>query len=159
MGTIFVRGELAFRRKKNNPVRLTGRSPQVTNYIGQGCISVGRATDRHAAETGMIPRCSKGFFFQDQLSVQTLLPCVRTPPYAVACTNVRAHVKDPVVHVRVRWIIDTVKHPVCCRRWLYAGKASRISRGRNPNGKIQSLKKNQWGGPDLTSAVGKTLNQ
>ena len=40
-----------------------------------GCSSlVERASDRHAADAGSIPRCGKGFFFsQSQLSVQTLL--------------------------------------------------------------------------------------
>ena len=33
-----------------------------------------RASDRHAADAGSIPRCGKGFFFsQSHLSVQTLL--------------------------------------------------------------------------------------
>ena len=40
---------------------------------GRGCSSVGRASNRHAAEVGSIPRCGKGFFSQSQLSVQTLL--------------------------------------------------------------------------------------
>ena len=35
---------------------------------------------------------------------------VRTPPCAIACINTCAHVKDPVVHVRVRWIMETLKH-------------------------------------------------
>ena len=30
---------------------------------------------------------------------------VRTPTCAIACINICAHVKDPVVHVRVRWIM------------------------------------------------------
>ena len=34
---------------------------------------------------------------------------VRTPPCAIACINICAHVKDPVVHVRVRWIMETLK--------------------------------------------------
>ena len=41
-----------------------------------------RASDRHAADAGSIPRCGKGFFSQSQLSVHTLLrvsvhPCVQ----------------------------------------------------------------------------------
>ena len=72
--------------------------------------------------------------------------CVRTPPCAIACIySTRAHVKDPVVHVRVRWIMETLKHPACtvdwvarlCRSWLSPGKAARISHGRNPNGRTQ----------------------
>ena len=36
---------------------------------------------------------------------------VRTPQCAIACINICAHVKDPVVHVRVRWIMATQAHP------------------------------------------------
>ena len=65
---------------------------------------------------------------------------VRTPPCAIACINICGHVKDPVVHVRVRCIMETLKHPACtvgwvaqlrCS-WLFLGKATRISLGRNP---------------------------
>ena len=70
--------------------------------------SVGRASDRHAAEGGSIPRCDKGFSFgADSLT------CVRRPPCAVASINIRAHVKDPAVYVRVRWIKEKLKHPAC----------------------------------------------
>ena len=34
---------------------------------------------------------------------------VRTLPCAIACINICAHVKDPVVHVRVQWIMETLK--------------------------------------------------
>ena len=67
--------------------------------------SVGRASDRQAADTGSIPRYGEVFFFfflQSQLSVQTLLHGVPTASCAIACNNICAHVKDPVVHVRVR---------------------------------------------------------
>ena len=61
-----------------------------TTLTGRGCGSVGRASDRHAAEAGSVPRCGKGFFFHSQLSVQTLLRC----PYSLrvqshAFTSVR----------------------------------------------------------------------
>ena len=42
----------------------------------------------------------------------------RLPPCAIACINICAHVKDPVVHVRVRWIIETLKHLVCTVSWI-----------------------------------------
>ena len=32
---------------------------------------------------------------------------VPTPPCAIACINICAHVKDSVVYVRVRWIMAT----------------------------------------------------
>ena len=95
-----------------------------------GCGSVGRASDRHAADAGSIPRCGQRFFsprvnFQCRLSYG-----VRTPPCAIACINICAHVNDPVVHIRVRWIMETLKHPACtvgkvarfCCSWLSSGK-------------------------------------
>ena len=73
---------------------------------------------------------------------------VRTPPCAIACIYICGHVKDPVVHVRVRWIMETLKHPACtlgwvarlCRSWLSPGKATLISHGSNPIGKITVVK-------------------
>ena len=35
---------------------------------------------------------------------------VCTPPGAIACIYICAHVKDSVVHVTVRWIMETLKH-------------------------------------------------
>ena len=46
---------------------------------GWGYSSVGRSSNRHAADAGSIPRCGKGFFSQSQLSMQTLLRCPYTP--------------------------------------------------------------------------------
>ena len=90
------------------------------------------------AERDLCPRVN----FQCRLS-----SCVRTPPCAIACINTCVHVKDPVVHVRVRWILETQTHPACsldwvarlCRSWLSPGKATRIPHGRNPNGTLQLL--------------------
>ena len=48
-------------------------------YMGRGCSSVGRASDRHAAEAGSISRCGEGVFSQRQLSIQTLLRCPYNP--------------------------------------------------------------------------------
>ena len=70
---------------------------------------------------------------------------VHTSPCAIACVNICVHIKDPVVHVRVLWITETVKHPACtvgwvallCCSWLTLGKATPISDGRNPNETIQ----------------------
>ena len=52
--------------------------------------------------------------------------------------------KDLVVHVKVRWIMETLKYPAgtlgwvtrLCRSWLFPGKATRRSLGRNPIGTI-----------------------
>ena len=50
--------------------------------MGWGCSSVGRASDRHVSDAGLIPQCGKGFFSQSQLSVETLMvsihPCVQS---------------------------------------------------------------------------------
>ena len=48
----------------------------------------------------------------------TLSYGVRNPPCAIACIYLCAHVKDSVVHVRVRWIMETVKHPACTPGWV-----------------------------------------
>ena len=54
--------------------------------------------------------------------------------------------KDPVVHVRVQWVMETLKHPECtvawvarfCRGWLSPGKAIRTCHEGNHNGTILS---------------------
>ena len=43
---------------------------------------------------------------------------VRTPPCAIACMYICALVKDPEVHVRVRWIMETLKHTACTVGWV-----------------------------------------
>ena len=76
---------------------------------------------------------------------------VRTLPCAIACINICAHVTDPVIHVSVRLIMQTLKHPACmvgwvvwlCHRWLSPGKATWISHERNPCGTKKWLKKNK----------------
>ena len=83
---------------------------------------------------------SPRFYFQRRLSYG-----VQTPPCATACINICVHVKDPVVHVKVRWIMETREHPTCaigwvarlCRSWLSPGKATRICHGRNLSGTVQ----------------------
>ena len=75
----------------------------------------------------------------------TLSYCARITPCAIASIYICAHVKNPVVHVRVRWIMETLKHPACtvnwvarfCCSWLSPGKTTQISHGRNPIGTIQ----------------------
>ena len=44
-----------------------------TGFGGGDVAQFFRASDRHAADAGSIPWCSKGFFSPSQLSVQTLL--------------------------------------------------------------------------------------
>ena len=116
--------------------------PQNLRIWGGGCNSAGRAPDLHAADAGSIPRCDTGFFSQSHCRLSF---GVCTPLCATACINVIAHVKDPVVHVRVRWIMETRNHPACiigwvarlCRSWLSPEAATRIPHGRDPNWTMQ----------------------
>ena len=62
--------------KKTNLRRLEGNSKTSATLKGLGCSSAGMASDRHAADTGSIPLCGKGFFSPGQLSVQTLMVSV-----------------------------------------------------------------------------------
>ena len=81
-------------------------------------------------------------FSADSLTVHTL-PC------ALACIHICVHIKDPIVHVRVQWVMETLKHPACTvgwlawlfRSWLSLGKATWISHGRYLTGTIHLLKK------------------
>ena len=52
------------------------------------------------------PGAARDFSSQSQLSVQTLLYGVSIPPCTTAYINICAHVKDPVVHARVWWIME-----------------------------------------------------
>ena len=71
--------------------------------------------------------------FQSRLSYG-----VRTPPCAIACIYICVRVKNPVDHVKVRWITETLKHPArtegwvarLCRSWLSLEKTTRISYGK-----------------------------
>ena len=66
-----------------------------------------RASDRHAADAGSIPRAARDFkestFSADSVSVPVHPLC--------ACINICVHDRDPVVHVRVRWITATQTYP------------------------------------------------
>ena len=76
--------------------------------------------------------------------------------------HICAHVKHPVVYVRVQKIMETLKHPVCTIGWvvklcssrLSLRKATRIIQGRNPNGAIQLFKKKRGGGEGSFSGTG-----
>ena len=58
---------------------------------------------------------------------------VPTSSCAIACIDICAHVRDPVVRVRVRWITETLRHSACttgrvarlCRSWLSSEEAPR----------------------------------
>ena len=55
------------------------------------------------------PGAARDFSFRDSSSV-------RTP--SDTCINTCAHVKAPVVHVRLRWIMETRKHPAYTVGWV-----------------------------------------
>ena len=74
---------------------------------GWGCSSVSRTSDRHVADAGSIPRCGKGFFSPGVNFQCKLFYDVRTPLCVTASINTCAHVKDPVVHVRLLLIMET----------------------------------------------------
>ena len=105
--------------------------------MGWGCSSIGRALDWHATDAGFIPRCSKRFFSQSQLSVRTYSKHPLAQSHAFTSVP---RLKIPVVHVRVHLIMETLRHPACirgwvaqlCCSWLSLGKATQIFYGRNP---------------------------
>ena len=57
--------------------------------------------------------------FSPRVKLQCRLSyCVCTPPCAITYINICVHVKDPVVHVRVWWIMETLQHPACTVGWV-----------------------------------------
>ena len=109
-----------------------------------GCSSVGRTSDRHAADSCSIPRCGKGVFLQSHLSVQTLLRC----PHTLVCNRMHLHrcarwrscspwqssmdygnAKTPSMHCRLG--------SATLLQLLSLGKATQNSHGINPVGTIQ----------------------
>ena len=63
--------------------------------------------------------CTRGvqgiFLPESTFSADSLTVSVK-PSCAIACIHIYAHVKDPVVHVRVRWIMETLKTSSMHRR-------------------------------------------
>ena len=105
------------------------RAPcHVNEEDGDVAQSVERRTDTPLTQV-RFPDAARNFSprvnFQCRLSYG-----VRTPSCVTACINICAHLKDPVLHVRVRWSMQTLKHPACivgggvrlCRSWLPRGK-------------------------------------
>ena len=74
----------------------------------------------------------RGIFLPESTFSADSLVCVHTSLRIIARINICVHIKDPVVHVRVRRIIETLKHPACtvgwvarlCCSWLSPGKAT-----------------------------------
>ena len=82
-----------------------------TLQIGWGCSSVSRASDWHTADAGSIPLNGKFFSLPESASSadSRMVSALPHYPWATAITyiDICAHVQDPVVHVRVWWIMET----------------------------------------------------
>ena len=55
-------------------------------------------------------------FSPSHLSVHTLLPVSVHPCVQLHAFNICVHDKDPVVHVGVWWIMETLKHPASTKQ-------------------------------------------
>ena len=94
-------------------------------------------------------KCSIHFIYQ---IYKTLFKWDYKPRSHVCMHTKRSHThfRDPVVHIRVSWIMETPKHPACtlgwavqlCGRLLSLWNATWISHERNPSWTIQLLKIN-----------------
>ena len=78
-----------------------------------GCGSVGLGHPTGTLPTHVrFPGAARDFSVR--VDFQCGLSCgVRTPPCAIACIYICAHVKNCVAHVRVRWIMETLKRSAC----------------------------------------------
>ena len=57
---------------------------------------------------------------------------VRTPPCSIAGINICVHVKNPLVHVSVRWIMESLKHPECTVGWQRDSVAAGFPQRKQP---------------------------
>ena len=91
----------------------------ITGIIGDGDMAqlAQRRTSTPLTQV-RFPGAERNFSPPSQLSVQTLLGCLRTPRVQSQAFYVCAHVEDPVVQVRVRRIMKTPKHPACTVGWV-----------------------------------------
>ena len=110
--------------------------------LGWGCSSVGRASDQHHRFDSLM---QQGIFLPEWTFCVDCLTFVHTSSCAIACVNISANVKDPVVPVWVWLIMETQRHPACtlgwvvwlCHSWFSSGKATQISHWRNHSGTKQ----------------------
>ena len=89
---------------------------------GWGCGSFGRASDRHAVDAALIPQVWRGIFLPESTISGALC--------AIAGNDISVHTQDPVVHVRVLWIVETLKHPACAVGWVVQLFHSCLSLGK-----------------------------
>ena len=64
-----------------------------------------------------LPAMAGDFLLESSLNADSLTS-VSTPLCATTCLNLCAHMKDPVVHVRVWWIMETLKPTACTEGWV-----------------------------------------
>jgi len=72
--------------------------------------SVSRAFNwkgRHSTNMGSSPQCSKGFFSQSQLQVQTLIQCLYSTPCAIAYINLTSVHMLKIPHWQPYQCLDT----------------------------------------------------
>ena len=88
-----------------------------------------RASDHHTTDAGSNPQCRRGFFFQNQISMRTLLrvsihPHVQLHALTSVCTL------KILLSMSVWWIMETLKHPACTVALLLQ---LAFPREKNPN--------------------------
>ena len=82
--------------------------------------------------------CPRGNF-QCRLSYSVL-----TSLRAIACIYICAHVKDPTVHISIRWIMETLKHLACTNRLGSATVAAAFPQGRQPELPMGEIPQRQY---------------
>ena len=66
-------------------------------------------------------------------------------PCAIACIYICAHVKDPIVHVRIPWIMEALKHPPRPKSWVVRLCRSWLSpEGRQPEFSMEEIPLGQY---------------
>ena len=131
----------------------------------EGCVDVAHLVERRTSTPLTLvrfPGAARDFFFPESTFIADSPTVSVHPRVQCSCINICLHVKAPVVHVRVRWIMEILKHPVCivgwvaplCHSWLSPGKMTRISHGGNPSGTRQLLKDKQTNKTSTTGISG-----
>ena len=98
--------------EKTFGIQRSRRQTSTAKKWGWGCMGPARRRQQ-VRFPGTAREFSPRVNFQCRLSHG-----VRAPLCAIACIDICAHVKDPVVHVRVRRIMGTLKHRACTVGWV-----------------------------------------
>ena len=120
-------------------------SVSVTIYAASWNGSWSFSSPKGTARTGMRPM-HVGFpggasDFSPESTFGALSCGFLAPPCAIACIYIWAHVKDPVSHVRVRWNMETLKHPACTVGMVFPwGKQPEFPLGEIPLGQCSCKK-------------------